>query len=164
MKQIVINEKVAVELADIMNATTSDVVKNAKLLNKSFGIDKTLANFISNPEPKGVSIVIDKVKRAKMWEAVLDAGMLTDLNKKRALCLASLNADIELHVKSVADKLTKKGSVHLTEEQKDAFTKALVKYRNAVERQIMPAINDIAIELGLATEKKVQAEVPALVG
>ncbi len=164
MKNIVIDEKVAAELAEVMNSTTGDVVKNAKLLNKSFGIDKALASFIANPEPKGVTIVIDRAKRAKMWELVLEQGCLTDLNKKRALCLASLNTDIELHVKTVADKLTKRGSIKLTEEQKESLVKALAKYKSAIERQIMPAINEISVELGLAKEKPVEVEAPALVG
>lgn len=161
-KAIVINQKVADELATIVAQTSGDPVKNAKALNKSFGYDKQIANFINDPMPKGVALLLDDDKRNKMWDAIQQAGMLTSVKDKRVLALAIVQSDIDAHVKSVADKLTRKGSLTLSQEQKDDFVAALAKYKHAIEVSLIPQVKKVLVELGVADYVEQNVPAPAV--
>jgi hypothetical protein len=158
MKQFQVKDSVKNELALILAGTSPDLVKNAKVLGKSFANNKAIANFVADPTPKGVSIIIDAKKRSDMFDAINQYG-ITDVKTKQAMCIAVLQSDIELHVAGVHSKLTNKGSIELSLTQKDALANALVKYRNFLVKQLTPAVQEIALAMGVTEEVTVAAPV-----
>lgn len=148
------------EVHAILLGTSTDLVKNAKLLNASGAINAKIARFVADPQPKGVAIIIDAKKRAKMFEDISQFG-ITDVRTKQALCLAVLRSDIDAHVANKQKELTKNGSVALNEEQKTAFAGALVKYRNFIVQSLIPSIQDIAVSYGVLEEVKADVNVAA---
>ena len=167
-KKVVVLNSAVQELTALLAATSNDPVKNAKVLAKSFGIDRQIAKFINKPEPSGLVILIDSKKRAAMWEDIQKAGALTDVNRKRALCISVIQGDVDQHIIEVHKKLTRNNTVALSDDQKNDLASALNKYRVAVIKQILPAMDQLAVELGVAEVenvvdvKEAEAIAPAL--
>lgn len=156
--------KPTAEVAAVMAAiSTVGMERNARILQKSMGADRDLNRYLATDDfGKGLSLILDKEKVGKYFEDVSAFGM-TSVNEKKAALYKALAAQVDEEIDRIREKVTRKGTLVLNDEQKTRLASQLSKHRQFIINKLTPALFELGVNFGVVEVVEVVEKAPAVV-
>ena len=144
-----VSAKLQNELSILLDATSPDMVKNAKLLAKGFQKDAKFNRWLDGDFTEGLTVIVDEKKRDSMFKAV-NAHGFTSVQYKQTLCIAIIQGDVDAQVARKHEEVTK--DLTLDNSQKEKHAVKLVAYKSFIEKRFLAAIKVVALDMGVLEE------------
>ena len=144
-----VSAKLQNELSILLDATSPDMVKNAKLLAKGFQKDAKFNRWLDGDFTEGLTAIVNDGKREQMFKAISQHGY-TSVKDKQALCIAIIQGDVDAQVERKNQEVTK--GLTLDNSQKEKHAVKLVAYKSFIEKRFLAAIKVVALDMGVLEE------------